>query len=211
MTDVVGVVGSARKQGNTELLMQRLLSHFERDGFDVEMIGLADKRIEMCRACDCCQVLSRCVVQDDFEEIYAKLFKAKGIIIASPVYSYGPAPQLMSCCIRASRLAHSLGVSICSKEANEYELHASALAGKIGASFAVARRAGGSSALSLMNVFFLRNQMYLVGSARMNIVFGDRKGAVLEDREGVANLDLLAENIGWLMKRIAPAEERKRD
>jgi multimeric flavodoxin WrbA len=205
MADVVAIVGSSRKAGNTEILTQVLLEEIARKGFRTELIALAGKRIEVCRACDTCRLNKCCCIEDDFQPIYPKLIGAKGIILSSPVYSFGPTPQILAFSTRASRVAHSTKDPREFKNTTEYTHtypHPSSLARKIGATLTVARRAGGSSTLSLLNHFFLRNQMFLVGSTYINVAFGYDKGEALKDKEGVANLRLLGENFAWLMERL---------
>lgn len=205
MADVVAVVGSSRKRGNTEILAQLLLEEISRKGFETELIALAGKRIEVCSACDKCRVNKRCSIEDDLQDIYPKLLYAKGIILASPVYSFAPTPQILALGTRVSRVAHSVGDTRNFNKAAEFTKsypHDSSFARKIGASFTVARRAGGSATLSLLNSFFLRNQMFLVGSTYINVAFGYDREEALEDKEGVANLMLLAENFAWLLETL---------
>jgi multimeric flavodoxin WrbA len=205
MSEVIAVVGSSRRGGNTELLTGVVLEKIAERGFRTELIVLANKHIEVCSACESCRLKKRCSTEDDFQAIYPKLMEAKGIILASPVYSFGPTPQILAFTTRASRVAHAIGDSREFKDPTEYVQtypHPSALARKVGAALTVARRAGGSSTLALLNSFFLRNQMFLVGSNYINVAFGYERGEALKDQEGVANLRLLAENFAWLLDQL---------
>jgi len=205
MTEVIAIVGSSRKAGNTEILTGILLEEIAQRGFRTELILLADKRIEVCSACDSCHLTKRCRIEDDFQEIYPKLASALGMILASPVYSFGPTPQILAFGTRASRIAHATGDHREFGKSSEYVHtypHPSAFARKVGAALTVARRAGGSSTLALLNSFFLRNQMFLVGSTYINVAFGYDKGEALKDGEGVANLRLLGENFVWLLEKL---------
>lgn len=205
MSEVVAVVGSSRREGNTEILAGMVLEKIEEKGFRTELIHLAEKRIEVCSACDACHLEKSCSIEDDFQPIYPKLINAKGIILASPVYSFGPTPQMLAFATRASRVAHAVGDPRDFRNTTEYTKtypHPSALARKVGAALTVARRAGGSATLALLNSFFLRNQMFLVGSTYINVAFGYDRGEALKDQEGVANLRLLGENFVWLLERL---------
>ena len=55
MAKVVGIVGSPRKDGNTEFLVQTALDKIQEKGIDVELIRLADKKIGYCIGCDVCK------------------------------------------------------------------------------------------------------------------------------------------------------------
>jgi len=205
MSEVVAVVGSSRREGNTEILTAAVLEKIAERGFRTELIPLAGKRIDVCSACDSCRLKKSCSIDDDFQTIYPKLISAKGIILASPVYSFGPTPQILAFATRASRIAHAAGDAREFRDTSDYTQtypHPSALTRKVGAALTVARRAGGSATLALLNSFFLRNQMFLIGSTYINVAFGYEKGEALGDQEGVANLKLLGENFAWLMERL---------
>ena len=58
------------------------------------------------------------------------------------------------------------------------------------------------NAVDAMNHFFLKHQMFTVGSTYWNMVYGGLPGDVLKDAEGHANVDHLAENMIWLLKKI---------
>lgn len=83
----VGIVGSPRKEGNTELLVQKVLESIAKQGFETELISLADKRIDHCLGC-----ISEehhkvpCIIDDDMNKIYPKLLSANIIVVGSPVY-----------------------------------------------------------------------------------------------------------------------------
>ena len=86
MLKVVGVVGSPRKEGNTEFMVKYTLDRISEFGFDTELILLHDKNINFCTGCDCCKTTDKCVISDDMQEISDKIREADGIIMSSPVY-----------------------------------------------------------------------------------------------------------------------------
>lgn len=95
---VVGIVGSPRKNGNTELLTAHALSAIAQEGLDTELIRLAGLDIRPCNACMICKKEERCSIEDDLFPIYLKMKEADGIILASPVY-YGSATALIKALI----------------------------------------------------------------------------------------------------------------
>ncbi len=94
--DVLGVSGSPRRDGNTDLLVRealRLLA--ERTGARTEFVRVAEHRIEPCRGCRACMRLGRCAIQDDdFEGLMARVRAADLLVLGAPVYWFGP-PGIM--------------------------------------------------------------------------------------------------------------------
>lgn len=90
---VLGIAGSPRRHGNSELLLDAALEGARREDNSIEKIILADLKIAPCRGCDCCRYGS-CTIRDDMEYILLRLEQAGAIIIASPIYFYGLTSQL---------------------------------------------------------------------------------------------------------------------
>ena len=83
---IVGIVGSPRKKGNTEILMNEALKVARKAGFETEIFLMSQKQVGPCDACGTCFEVGDCVVQDDMQELYAMLEQADGVIFGSPVY-----------------------------------------------------------------------------------------------------------------------------
>ena len=90
MTKVLILNGSARKGGNTDLLVESFTAGVKKS-IDVETIRVSDFNVRPCRGCNACKEseTGRCVVHDDMMFFWEKLSKADVLIIASPVYFYG--------------------------------------------------------------------------------------------------------------------------
>ena len=86
---VLGIFGSPRKGGNTELLLEELLKGAEKEGASVERLYLSDFTIIPCKECHGCDNTGSCVILDDMEKIYPKLLEADVVILASPIFFYG--------------------------------------------------------------------------------------------------------------------------
>ena len=192
---VVGIVGSPRKNGNTEFLIRRALEIIQTEGFTTELIPLAGKTISSCQGCDSCKTAGECAIKDDFQGIYSKMLAARGMILGSPVYNFTTTPQVISLKIRASRMSHS------TKDPKTYGSD-SALEKKVGGAIVVARRAGAVEASAEINNFFLCNDMFIAGSRYPNVAFAYDKGDVAKDTEGVGNIERFARILAWLLKRI---------
>jgi len=86
---VLGILGSPRRGGNTDLLLEEALKGAEAEGAEVELLRLSDYTITPCRECHGCDETGQCVILDDMEKIYPKLLEADIIILGSPIFFYG--------------------------------------------------------------------------------------------------------------------------
>jgi len=84
--NVIGIAGSPRRGGNTELLLDSVMAGAREAGSETKTIILCDLDIHPCRHCDGCLQAGKCVVQDDMQPIYEDLVNADGIVIASPMF-----------------------------------------------------------------------------------------------------------------------------
>jgi len=188
---VLGISGSPRPKGNTEIAVRTALDVLAGEGLETEFFSLAGRDIKPCCACGGCGKTDepRCV-QDDpaFEGIVEKFMEADGILIGSPVYFGSATPNIMAMLDRVGYVARH----------NE-----SFLRRKVGAAIAVARRAGQNFTFAQLNYFFLISEMIVPGSTYWNIAFGRNKGEILDDTEGLDTIKTLAGNMAWLMKKLA--------
>jgi multimeric flavodoxin WrbA len=187
---VLGINGSARKDGNTAILIQTVFDELTKEGIETELIQLSENRIEGCKACRSCHKKKdkQCVITDDFfNECLAKIIASDGIILGSPVYSAGVTSQMKALIDRASMvLAGNKGL----------------LKHKVGASVIAARRGGAISAFDTLNNFLYSKEMILTGSSYWNMVYGNAIGEVEQDKEGIENLKNLGQNMAWILKKI---------
>jgi multimeric flavodoxin WrbA len=86
---VLGLFGSPRRGGNTELLLEEALKGAESEGAEVERIYVPDYTITPCKECHGCDQTGNCVILDDMQKIYPKLLEADVILLASPIFFYG--------------------------------------------------------------------------------------------------------------------------
>jgi multimeric flavodoxin WrbA len=81
--------GSARKDGNTAILLNTVLEEIRKEGIETELYQLAGKKIQGCIACYKCMKNkdNRCAVDNDIvNECIAKMIEADGILLGSPTY-----------------------------------------------------------------------------------------------------------------------------
>ena len=187
---VVAFNGSARKDGNTAILVRRVFAGLEAEGIETEMVQLAGRTIHGCTACGQCYKNKnyRCAIDNDVaNECIAKMLAADGIILASPTYFADVTTEMKALIDRAGFVAR----------ANDDMLKR-----KVGAAVVAVRRAGSIHAFDTMNHFFLIGQMIIVGSSYWNVGIGRAKGEVENDEEGLKTMQTLGQNMAWLLKRI---------
>lgn len=88
MAQVLTLMSSPRKNGNTDRLANAFIKGVEENGYSTEKIYVNYQNIKPCLGCNVCQKTNQCVQKDDMQEIYEKMLEAKVIVFASPVYFY---------------------------------------------------------------------------------------------------------------------------
>jgi multimeric flavodoxin WrbA len=192
MMKVLAINGSARKNGNTAILLNTALDELKKEGIKTELLQMAGKPIQGCRACYKCFKKKdfRCAADKDFlNEWLAKMREADGILLGSPTY-FSDVTSGMRAFIERCGLV---------SRANDYMLKR-----KVGAAVVAVRRAGGIPAFSSMNLFLSYMQMVMPGSSYWHVGIGRDIGDVKKDEEGIQTMKTLGENMAWLLKRLNP-------
>jgi multimeric flavodoxin WrbA len=187
---VVAFSGSARKNGNTALLLRSVLSEIEKEGIETELVELAGKTVHGCLSCRECSKRKdrRCSQKDDFgNTCIEKMDAADGILLGSPTYVADVSPEIKALMDRACLVSR----------ANE-----SMFRRKVGAAVVAVRRAGAIHAFDALNHFFLISEMVIPGSSYWNIAIGREPGDVERDAEGMATMKTLGENFAWTLKKL---------
>lgn len=185
---VLAINSSARKDGNTAILINRVFKELSKEGIETEMIQLAGQVIEPCKACWACGGQQNCVHRkDNFRDIFDKMKEADGILLGSPVYSANISANMQALLERAA--------VVC-------DMNPGLLAHKVGAAVVAARRGGAMNAVDAMNHFFLNHEMFVVGSTYWNMAYGQLPGDVEKDAEGLSNMENLGKNMAYLLKAL---------
>lgn len=187
---VLGISGSPRRGGNTDILVNAALEVLAENGAETDFLSLADRRIQPCLACGGCfkSETIQCVQKDPaFEGILELVAAADGILVGSPVYFGSATPQTMALLDRIGYVARR---------------HPQLLRRKVGAAIVVGRRAGHNFTFAQLNYFFLISEMIVPGSTYWNVAFGREKGEVANDAEGMATVKTLARNMTWLLQKL---------
>ena len=182
---VLLVNGSPHENGNTAVALREMEKTFAQEGVETEVLQIGKQAVRGCVACYGCRKLGKCVFDDAVNEAASKLEAADGLVVASPVY-YASANATLVAFL--DRLFYS----------TPFDKRM-----KVGASVAVARRGGASSAFDELNKYFTISGMPVASSQYWNSVHGQKPGQAEEDLEGLQTMRTLARNMTFLMKSIA--------
>lgn len=184
------VNGSARKDGNTAILLSTVMDELKKENIEAEMVQLAGQQLHGCLACYKCfkNKDMRCVQDKDIlNELIEKMREADGILIGSPTYFSDVSANIRAFIERVGFVGR----------ANDYMLKR-----KVGAAVIAVRRAGAIPAFNSLNLFLCYMQMIIPGSSYWNIGIGMNPGDVRNDTEGIKTMETLGQNMAWLMKKI---------
>jgi multimeric flavodoxin WrbA len=98
---VLGIYGSPREGGNSDLLLEKALEGAKSAGAEVTSLRASDFMISGCQECGDCDDTGECTVEDDMQKIYPQLDEADAIIMATPIFFYSPPAQLKALIDRA--------------------------------------------------------------------------------------------------------------
>jgi len=88
MVKILAIYGSPRRKGNTALLLKNAVKGAIEAGAEVEELVLRDLKMSPCLEIYGCKETGRCVIQDDFQQVYDKLLLCQGLMLASPIFYY---------------------------------------------------------------------------------------------------------------------------
>ena len=164
----IGIVGSPRKGGNTEILTAHCLKAMDEEAVETELVRLAGLDIRGCNDCGYCfEHPGECSIKDDLQPVHVKMLAADIIVVGSPVY-YGSATALVKGLLeRAGYMSRGR------------------YSGKVGGPLVVARRAGQNFTFAELLFWFHINHMVNPGSIYWNVAVGREKGEVAKDEEGM--------------------------
>ena len=187
---VIAINGSARKDGNTAMLVNYVFAELNREGIETELLQLAGRHPHGCIACYQCfeRKNRRCAVDTDcINECIEKMEQADGIILASPTYFADVSTELKAVIDRCGMTSRANG---------------DMFRRKVGAPVVAHRRGGAIHVIDSINHFFTIGQMIIVGSSYWNFGVGREKGEVSRDEEGISTMRVLGRNMAWLLKKL---------
>jgi multimeric flavodoxin WrbA len=185
---VVAINGSPNKNGNTHQALTMVGAKLQENGVDFEIIHIGNKAIRGCIACGLCRKNQdeKCSITTDVvNEVVQQMKNADGIILGAPVHYSGIPGTMKSFLDRSFYVAGSNG---------------GLFRNKVAAAVVAVRRTGGSSTLDQLNHFLTYSEMILATSNYWNVIHGRAEGEALQDSEGVQIMEVLGNNMAWLLK-----------
>jgi multimeric flavodoxin WrbA len=110
---VLGIMGSPRRQSNTEILLDKALEGAREAGAEVEKVLVSKLKISPCLEIYACRKDGNCAIKDDMQSLYKKLLEADYVVLASPMFFYGVTSQAKAIIDRCQALwvrKHVLGM-----------------------------------------------------------------------------------------------------
>ena len=179
--NVLGISGTPRINGNSEILLDNALAPFHEAGWEITKILMSENTVNPCKGCDFCENTGICCIDDDMAKIYAAYRACDAVIISSPVYWRNVPAQLKAVFDRTYAAEKS-----------------GSLRNKYGGAIAVGRGNGGgqSIVLNIIYGFFLSSGVICV-SGELNGVsaVADKPGDVGNQPNRLRQSRVLGENI----------------
>ena len=182
--------GSPHEKGCTYTALNVIAERLKTHGVESEIMHIGMQPISGCIACKKCVELGKCVFDDKVNEFTSKMKDMDGLIVGSPVYYAAASGQVTAFLDRAF---YSAGRS---------------MDGKPGAAIVSCRRGGASAAFDQLNKYFSISNMPVVTSNYWNQVRGNTPEEVLMDEEGIQTMEVLADNMAWLLSCIEVGREK---
>ena len=171
---VIGIAGSPRRGGNTDLLLSEVMRGAASRGAEVKTIILNDLTIAPCQHCDACLEAGKCRVEDDMQMVYRELEQADRIVLASPIHFMSVTAQMKAMIDRCQALW-----------ARKYILKRPPLGSKPGKKQGLFISAGGRKAANLFEpvlatIKALFNTLDITYAGDLLFCGVDKKGAITE-------------------------------
>jgi len=179
--------GSLHTKGSTYTALGLVADSLKEEGVETELYQIPHTPILGCAGCFGCMSTgeNRCVVKGDaVNEIIEKMESADALVLGSPVYYSAPSGMLLSALDRVFFAGRS------------------AFPGKPAAAICVARRAGTTATLEVLQKYFTINGMPIAPSTYWPMAHGMSGEEMMRDAEGVQIMQMIGKTIAWLLKCI---------
>ena len=135
--NVLGISGTPRKGGNSEILLNAALEPFAEAKWEVNRILLSENKIEPCVGCESCGERKSCFIEDDMYKVYETFVKCDAVIIAAPSYWRNVPAQLKALFDRTFAVRDTKPLS-----------------GKLGGAISVGRATAGGGQSMVINIIY---------------------------------------------------------
>lgn len=190
---VIAFNGSARADGNTDILIHHVFDELRKENIETKLISFAGKNIRGCVGCYQCfgKKDYHCGIKNEegdfINECIDQMIEADGIILASPSYALNVTANMKAFMERVALVAFA---------------NKGILRHKVGAAIAVTRRIGALQTFQTLNTFFSCFEMFSVGSHFPSLAIGLEKGEVENDDEGLESMKTLGQNMAFLLRKL---------
>jgi len=186
---ILGILGSSRRKGNTEILLDLALEEAQKNGVSICKIPLRGKSIAPCNGCEKCVKTGKCVIKDDMQKIYKEMLESDGIIWATPVYFWSMSGQTKTVMDRT----YALGFPRLQ------------LMNKVGGLISVAATRGCINTANIFHMYFSYNHMFF---AEFTSGYARAKGEIKKSAYPVnAVKDMVHQMIGLIGANLKYPEE----
>ena len=179
--NVIGISGTPRKEGNSEILLRNALKPFENNECNVKIFLLSELTINPCNACDSCRDTGACTIDDDMQGIYDAFRWCNAIIISSPVYSRNVSAQLLALLDRH----YAVNVE-------------KPLEGKVGGAIAVGRGTSGGQTITINAIYTWMLSCGIIcvpGELNGVTAVADEPGDILNQEHRLKQAEILGLNV----------------
>ena len=178
---ILGISGTPRKGGNSELLLNAALEPFAEAGWEARKILLSEIKVEPCMGCETCIERKSCAISDDMDAVYEAYEWCSAVIISSPAYYRNVPAQLKAVIDRTFAMKNH------------------PLKGKLGGAIAVGRSTSGGGQTnvleSIYNFYLSCGMLCVPGELNGVTVSADKPGDVLSQPNRLEQARILGRNI----------------
>ena len=179
--NVIGISGTPRSNGNSEILLKYVLKPFKNEEWNIKTFLLSELTINPCNACDSCRETGVCTTNDDMERIFETFRWCNAIIISSPVYYRNVSTQLLSLLDR------------------HYTIRVEKpLEGKVGGTIAVGRGTSGGQTIVINAIYrwmLSCGILCVPGELKRVTAVVDKPGDILSQDRRLKQAEILGSNI----------------
>lgn len=188
------VNGSPHKNGCTYTALCEVEKTLQEEGIGTELFWIGSKALSGCTACKACVKTGKCVFGDAVNEFREIAKNCDGFIFGSPVHYAGISGAMTAFMDRLFYL------DLCGNGNQTFYM-------KPAACVVSARRAGTMTAFDQMNKYFTIQEMPVVSSRYWNMVYGASPEEVMQDKEGLYTMRVLARNMAYMLKCMKAGRE----
>jgi multimeric flavodoxin WrbA len=189
--NILGISGTPRENGNSDILLQHALHPFEEAGWEVTLLRLRELSVKPCQACEGCRSEGICVLNDDMHLFYDAFRWCDALIVATPTYSRNVSAQLLSVMDRHYGVGEERP-----------------LAGKPAGAIAVGRGTCGGQTIAINAIYTWMlscGAICVPGELNGLTAVADEPGDVLKQEKRLRQARVLGENVMRVAKKLRGA------